>query len=212
MFIGHIMNNDIINTLNTHLMRRIFLLLLFICIFKVNAQEQPGKTFAVKSVVEGDTMPYLGLPVVEINDRYIHIRPEDRDKLNRLVYNIKRAYPYAKLAGIKYREYNSILTKLPSEAEKKKMIKVFEKQIKEQFENDLKNLSYSQGKILIKLICRETGNTTYNLMKDYKGSFSAIYYSSFARFWGLKLNEKYDPDGEDYNIEFIVKLIDRGKI
>lgn len=212
MFIDNIMNNDIINKLNKHLMRRLLLIFILFCITKVNAQVQPGKTFAVKTVVEGDTMPYIGLPVIEINDKYIHVRPEDKDKLNRLVYNIKRAYPYAKLAGIKYREYNSILSKLPTEAEKKKMIKVFEKQIKDQFEADLKNLSYSQGKILIKLINRETGNTTYDLMKDYKGTFSAIYYSTFARVWGLKLNEKYDPTGEDYNIEFIVKLIDRGKI
>ena len=92
------------------------------------------------------------------------------------------------------------------------MIKIFEKQIKDQFEADLKNLSYSQGKILIKLICRETGNTTYSLMKDYKGTFSALYYSTFARIWGLKLDQKYDPEGEDYNIEFIVKLIDKGKL
>ncbi len=201
-------NQDIIRTMKWFFT----LIILLFCALTLNAQDNPGKTFAVKTVVDGDTMPYIGLPVFEVNDKLIKIRAEDKDKFNRLLYNIKRAYPYAKMAGIKYREYNAILAKIPNESDKKKMIKTFEKQIKTQFEADLKNLSYTQGKILIKLIYRETGNTTYNLMKDYKGTFSALYYSTFARFWGLKLDEKYDPEGEDYNIEFIVKLIDKGKL
>lgn len=213
MIVCPIMENDLINKQYLLIIKCFAgIIILFLFAFKVNAQDTPGKTFAVKTVVEGDTMPYIGLPVIEIDDKLIHIRPEDKDKLQRLIYHIKKAYPYAKIAGLKYREYNSILAKINNESDKKKMIKQFEKQIKDQFENDLKNLSYSQGKILIKLIYRETGNTTYNLMKDYKGTFSAIYYSTFARVWGLKLDEKYDPDGADYNIEFIVRLIDKGKL
>ena len=194
-------------------MKRIHLIILMLFgAISLIAQDTPGKTFAAKTVVDGDTMPYIGLPVVEINDKLIHVRTEDKAKLQLLIYHIKRAYPYAKLAGLKYREYNQALSKISNENDKKKMIKVFEQQIKNQFEADLKNLSYSQGRILIKLIYRETGNTTYNLMKGYKGTFSAIYYSTFARLWGLKLDTKYDPEGEDYNIEFIVKLIDKGKL
>jgi hypothetical protein len=131
---------------------------------------------------------------------------------DKLVWNVKKVYPYAKIAGLKLREYNDILAKVPSEGERRKIMKKAEKEIKDEFGSDLKNLTFSQGKILIKLLYRETGSSSYALVQELRGKFVAFFYQAFARLFGYNLKSTYDPEGEDKPIETIVKLIEKGLI
>ena len=87
-----------------------------------------------------------------------------------------------------------------------------EKEINEEFGGDLRDLTFTQGKILLKLIDRETGNTSYDLVKELRGGFTAFFYQGFARIWGYNLKSDYDPKDEDELIETIVTLIERGQL
>jgi Domain of unknown function (DUF4294) len=156
------------------------------------------------TVINGDTVYMANIPAVYIRPPIESIDINELLKYQRLIRNVKKAYPYAILAREKLKEINTGLEKLNSQKEKKAYIDSAEVQLKSQFEEDLKNLTINQGKILIKLIYRETGNTTYYLVKEYKGTFSAIFWQSIARLFGSSLKSKYDPEGEDRNIEEIV--------
>jgi hypothetical protein len=87
-----------------------------------------------------------------------------------------------------------------------------EKELNEQFGEDLKDLTFTQGKILLKLIDRETGDISYNLVKELRGGFTATLYQGFARLWGYNLKTHYDPEGEDELIESIVLMIENGQL
>ena len=89
-------------------------------------------------------------------------------------------------------------------------MKQVEKELLDEYEDDLKKLTITQGRILIKLVDRETGATSYELVKELRGSFSAFFWQAFARIFGSTLKAEYDPYGEDRLIEEIVLLIDNG--
>ncbi len=163
-------------------------------------------------VVNGDTIPVIDLkPFVLFAPRTFSNRWE-RARYERLVYNIKRVYPYAKLTGIKLIEYNDTLSKMPSEAARRRAVRQIEKEIREEFESDLMRLNRSQGAILIKLIDRETSHTSYELLKDFRGAFSAVFWQSLGRIFGYNLKTPYDPKGEDSLIEEIVLMIEAGML
>jgi hypothetical protein len=128
------------------------------------------------------------------------------------VRNVKKAYPYAKLAGEKFNEYNQKIAGIQSKSVQKAMLKQAEDELQAQFGAELKELTITQGKILLKLIDRQTSNSSYDIVKDFRGSFRAFFYQSFARVFGYNLKVKYDPLGEDADIERIVILIESGNI
>ena len=113
------------------------------------------------------------------------------------------------LAAVKLEEYAQELEEVESEKEKKEFYRAIEAELKEEFEGELRKLTISEGRILIKLIDRETGNTSYTLVKDLRGKFSAFFWQSLARVFGHNLKSNYDPLGEDRNIEYIVQQIER---
>ncbi|HEY9124177.1 MAG TPA: DUF4294 domain-containing protein [Bacteroidales bacterium] len=133
-------------------------------------------------------------------------------RYQRLVYNVKKAYPFAKIAAQKLREVNENLRYIKTKKEKEAYIARTEDEMKKQFENDLKKLTITQGKILIKLFYRETGSTTYEVVKELRGSFEAFFWQALARLFGSSLKTKYDPLGEDADIEMIVQLIESGQL
>jgi hypothetical protein len=164
------------------------------------------------TVVNGDT-----IPVIYFDDVYIWGNKSFRNSAEsrqweRLVRNVKKAYPYAKLAGIKYNEYNQKMAGIKDEKIRKNMMKQAENEIEAQFGDELKDLTISQGKILLKLIDRQTSNCSYDIVKDFRGHFRAFFYQSFARLFGYNLKVKYDPLGEDADIERIVLMIENGVI
>jgi len=137
---------------------------------------------------------------------------QSKKKLTKLIKNIKRVYPWARLAGIQLRKYDRMLVGAKNDKDRRRIMKQAEKEINEKYGGDLKKLTFSQGKILIKLIDRETGDSSYNLVQELRGNFTAFFYQAFARIWGYNLKIKYDPNGKDKQIETIVKMIERGQI
>lgn len=135
-----------------------------------------------------------------------------RWRMQRLIYNVKKAYPYAKTAGKLLRKYEVRLKSAKNDAERRKMMKLAEKELKLKYGSDLKKLTFTQGIILIKLLDRETGNTSYDLVVQLRGKFTAFFYQGFARLWGYNLKSKYNPQKGDKKIEKIIRLINQGKI
>lgn len=182
--------------------------LLINCSFSF-AQENQLYLLPIK-IVGQDTIPQVELAGIEVFSFKIFKTRRETQQNSRLVRNVKKVYPYAKLAGLKLREYEIILSQVQTEKEKNRIMKKLEQEIKDEYGGELEKLTISQGKILIKLIDRETGNTSYDLVRDFRGGFMAFFYQSFARVFGYDLKTKYDPDGEDQNIEIIVRMIENG--
>jgi len=163
-------------------------------------------------IIDGDT-----LYVTSLEEVYIFPEPTfdswwAERRYRRLVRNLKRVYPYAVIAGDLLYELNEELKHIDSERERKERIKQKEDELMAEYEDELKKLTLSQGRLLIKLIDRETGNTSYELVKELRGSFSAFFWQALARLFGSSLKTEYDPDGEDQLIEQIVVRIEKGVI
>lgn len=131
---------------------------------------------------------------------------EEWTRLRNAVYV---TYPYARRAGLIMNEMNAKLALLSSESERKAYIQSKEKILKKEFTTPLENLSIYQGKILMKLINRQTGNNCYNIIKEYKGGFTARFWQTLAFFFGSNLKQPYDPQGDDQQIEQIVQEVER---
>lgn len=162
-------------------------------------------------VINGDTVPSIRLPDIWVYANYNYKNKKQYEAWNRTKYNVKKVYPYAILAAAKLKEYNRILEKMPNESTRKAYMKTVEKELKAEFEEPLKDLSMTQGKILLKLIDRETGNTSYELVKDLRGGFQAFMWQSVARLFGSNMKSEYDPNGEDIMIERAIKLVEAGQ-
>lgn len=163
-------------------------------------------------IKDGDTIYVEFLNEVEIIAPRIFDSKANAKRYSRLVYYVKKVYPYAKIAGMKMKQYEDVLAQTKRKKNRKKLMRQAEKEMKEEFEEDLKNLTYMQGEILLKLIDRETDKSSYYLVKDLRGGFRATFYQGFARLFGFNLKERYDPTGRDKEIEEIVLMIEEGKI
>jgi hypothetical protein len=189
----------------------IFLFALFLTGLTANAQQTTGKILNAV-VINGDTIPVDELSEVNIYNKDASATSVDNKQFNRLVRNVKKVYPYAKLAGIKFNEYSIILADVKSDKEKRRMMKKAQEELESQFGNDLKELTFSQGKILLKLVDRQTGNSSFELVQEFRGKFVAFFWQSFAKLFGYNLKIQYDPLGEDKDIELIVLMIENGTI
>ena len=137
---------------------------------------------------------------------------KEKQKYTRLMYNVKKVYPYAQLINVEYNEIETTVASMQSEKEIKKYLKVKEDELMNQFEKELMDLTFSQGRILIKLVDRETGNTTYSVIKEFKGSVSAMFWQSIALMFSSSLKYEYDGEEEDKMIEEIIAMIENGLI
>lgn len=189
----------------------LFIILIPAILFSQEKIDQKRIVAAAK-IIDGDTVPYFILSTINVTAPMYFVSAADKAKFDRLVRNVKKVYPYAKMAGVKLREYNDILAMASSDGERRKIMKKAEKEIKDQFGDELKQLTFSQGKILIKLLYRETGNSSYELVQELRGKFVAFFYQTFARLFGYNLKMTYDPLGEDKPIEIIVNMIEKGLI
>jgi hypothetical protein len=171
----------------------------------------PEKAIVVHATVyNGETIPYVTLAPLVCYVPRVFKNKKEAAKWDRLKYNVKKVYPYAILASAKLKEYDKLLAKIPNENERKKYMKLAEKQLKDEFGNELKKLTMTQGRILIKLVDRETGKTTYDIVKDMRGSFSAFMWQGVAVLFSSNLKDDYDGKGEDKAIEEAIKLIEGG--
>lgn len=165
--------------------------------------------------IEGnDTIIIVDLPEVDINLLNVYFEISETRQGRRLISNVRKVFPYAKLAGDKLHEYDSLLVNAKSEKERRRLMRQAEDELTDQYTEELKHLTFSQGAILIRLIDRETGNTSYSLVQDLRGDVRAFFYQGFARLWGYNLKTEYDPKNntEDNQIETIVTLLERGQI
>jgi hypothetical protein len=160
----------------------------------------------------GDTIPVVHLKPVYIVEMKAFKSQREKRKYTRLVRYVKKVYPYAKLAASKLQEYDSLLKAAPNERSRKKLMKKAEKELRAKYEGKLRNLTFTQGKILIKLIDRETSYTSYELLKELRSGFYAAIWQGMGKLFGYNLKIKYDPEGADRQIEQIVLLIEAGAI
>lgn len=145
----------------------------------------------------------------------IECRAENRAQkksYDRLERKVIKVYPYAKAAGDIMKKYELLCQNVTDSKEQKRLLDEAENSLKVQFEKDLRNLTVSEGVILIKLIDRQTGNTSFKLVQDLKGKFSAFMWQGLARVFGHNLKDDYDAEGEDVWIENIVLRIEDGEI
>lgn len=188
------------------------LALLFICSSSYAFSQDTTQALPSGKVVEGDTLTMVDVSPVIIFPAFVPQTKRQAVRYDRLVYNVKKVYPYAKLAGQKLREFEKILDTIPGEKARKIFLKKAQKQLEDQFGDELKELTFNQGKILIKLVYRETGNTTYDLVKELRGGFTAFIFQTLATLFGYNLKSEYDPEGTDQAIEQIVVMIEAGAI
>lgn len=177
-------------------------------------EEQPMPTgFKLYYIISdsGDTIPTVTLEPLTVSETRVFASKREERKWSRLKRDVAKVYPYSKLAGKKLKEYNDQLTG-KSEKDQKRILKLAENDIKAEFEDDIRDMTLNQGRILIKLIDRETGNTSYGLVKDLRGSFQAVFWQSVARIFRTNLKSAYDPNAnsEDRMIEDIIVSIEDG--
>lgn len=154
--------------------------------------------------VDGELIPWLPLRDVYVYNSRLYKSPEEKARLRRLRYNVLKVLPYAMFARERYTRLHEELDRTPSRKEQRKLIKACEKEIKDMFNREIKNMTISQGEILIKLIDRETGNSSYEMVRELKGGVTAFFYQSVARVFGHNLKNQYDPE-QEREIEAIIQ-------
>ena len=191
------------------------LLLLFFCtllsVQKTHAQ-QIGlhDTIQTQAIVyDGDTMELKTLEFVFVYAKLSAAQAKANAQYNRLRNAVYVTYPYARKAGAVMNDINAKLMAVKEKEDRKKYIKTREKELKKEFSDPLTNLSVYQGKVLMKLINRETGNNCYEIIKEYKGGVTARLYQTVAFFFDSNLKQSYDADTNDATIERIVKEVQR---
>jgi len=163
-------------------------------------------------VIDGDTIPQINLAPIYVVGHTKFKSKRAKRRYTRLVRYVKNVYPYAKLAGEKLRDYDKILRATDSQRERRKIMKQVEKEIRAEYEGQLRDLYIGEGKILVKLIDRECNHSSYVLLKELRGGVSATLWQGIGRLFGYNLKDRYDPKGKDRNIEMIVRMIERGII
>lgn len=170
-----------------------------------------GKFYLLQKVNRnGEAMPEVEIKEVRI---LAHPRPEKKSefrKYERLVSNIKRVYPYAVIVRYRLNQVNNDLRNITNEKDRKEYLKKVEKSVFADYEDDIQQMTITQGRLLIKLIDRETQNTSYELIREYRGKLSAAFWQGIARIFGTNLKEEYDGYGDDALIELIIRDIEAG--
>jgi hypothetical protein len=165
---------------------------------------------AIWYIYDGDTIVNATMATIIITaDGKNRSAARQYDKLQRRVI---KTYPYARAAADVMDIYEKICTVVTDEKEKERLLDIAEEEMKKNFEKDLRKLTVSEGVILIKLIDRETGKNSFEVVRELKGRFSAFMWQSLARIFGHNLKSEYDANGEDLQIENIVKEIEDGFI
>lgn len=198
-------------------MKRILSLAFFFSFIAVhlNAQEQTTTIngyLVPACIYEGDTIASLRMPTLYVFKPLKFKNKKQQQQYNRLVRNVKKTLPIAKEVNRAIIETYEFLQTLPNEKAREKHLQAVEKSIKEQYTPRMKKLTFSQGKLLIKLINRETDSSSYELVKAFLGPFKAGFYQAFAAIFGASLKKEYHPEGEDAIVEQIVLLVESGQI
>lgn len=178
--------------------------------FEANAQE-PGGQYLPARIENGDTIPIVYMQPIWVIEKGNWSQVQQKRQYTRLFYHVLKVYPIAKEANKRITFVEGELKKLQDPELKDYYTKMYEQHLRKEFSPVLKKLTYTQGKILIKLIDRETNETSYELVKRFRGGFQAFLWQSFASLFGADLKTEYDPARDDAQIEEIIKIIESGK-
>ena len=198
-------------------MKRILFLSFFFSFIAVhlNAQEQTTTIngyLVPACIYEGDTIASLHMPTLYCFKPLIFKNKKQQQEYNRLVRSVKKTLPIAKEVNRAIIETYEFIQTLPDEKTRQKHLQAVEKSVKEQYTPRMKKLTLSQGKLLIKLVNRETDSSSYDLVKAFLGPFKAGFYQAFAAIFGASLKKEYHPNEEDALVEQIVLLVESGQI
>ena len=166
--------------------------------------------FQRAQVVNGDTLPVVNLREIFVFPDVKFKNKRQQKQYDKLVRDVKRTLPYAKLIYDTLIETYEYIETLPTEKEQRAHIKRMEKELFEQYKPELKRLTFSQGKLLIKLIDRECNQSAFNLAKAFLGPFRAGFWNLFAGMFGASLKSEYDPKGKDAQTERVGVLVENG--
>ena len=186
----------------------------FLCLFpgllcaQVDAVEQDS-TDVMYIIVEGDSIPRTAINLNEITLLHKLKFDSNEDRRRYLILRRKtiKVYPYAKLAAERLQTLNERIESMERKSDKKKYTKIIQKYIEEEFSEELKKLTRTEGQILVKLIHRQTGITTFDLIKDLRSGWRAFWFNNTARLFDISLKEEFDPlnNKEDYLIEDVLQ-------
>ena len=163
-------------------------------------------------VYQGDTIPSITLKNIYIYPKLRFKNKRQEKYYYKLVRDVKKTLPLAKEIKQIVIETYEFLETLPDEKSKNRHIKLVENGLKEQYTPKMKKLTFSQGKLLIKLVNRECNQSSYQLVKAFMGPFKAGFYQTFAAVFGASLKKEYQPEDEDKMVERIIILVENGQL
>lgn len=167
----------------------------------------------VKACIEkGDTIPCVEMRTLYVYPPYRFKNKREQMRYNKLVRDVKKTLPIAKMIHKTIIETYEYLETIPNKKERKRHIKRVEKGLKEQYTPMMKKLTFSQGKLLIRLVDRECNQSSYELVKAFMGPFRAGFYQTFASLFGASLKKEYDPKKEDRMTERIINMVESGQL
>lgn len=170
----------------------------------------PNDTIPVPAMIIGNQLvPSGNLEWLWVTAPYPKHLLKKRQEWTRLRNAIYVTYPYARKAGVIINEINTRLAGVTDKEQRKKYLKTREKELKKEFADPLSNLSVYQGRVLMKLINRQTGNNCYDIIKEYKGGFTARMYQTVAFFFNSNLKQPYNPQGNEREMEMIVQEVEK---
>jgi len=179
----------------------------------LNQASAQGDTSTVRVAVEGaDTMLVYMLPPVLVEATATGQAKRNAERADRLTRYVQKVYPYAQLTAKLLSEYDHDLAGISRETDKELYMKLAEVELRAEFEQEIKEMTMTQGRILVKLIDRETGHTSYDLVRQLRGSFQAWMWQGIAKLFGQDLKGEYDPQGDDRLVESVVRRIENGEL
>lgn len=181
--------------------RNIFFVLL---LFSLHAPCYAREVSVLRRITDGDTIPHYMLDEVKVKGR--SLRKYAR-RQSRLEYNVRKVYPYARIAARKIEQINHRLALTPDSKKRKEVIRREYRELMKTFKKPLMRLSFTQGRILVKLIYRETDHSAFSHIHEYKGGVNAYFWQSIALIFGNNLKTGYEPEERDAEIEKIVLKI-----
>lgn len=177
------------------------------------AQDEGGAARQVKAVVvDGDTLPYVELGAASVYGHWSRAARDEKRRYDRLTRYVLKVYPYARITARLLDEYERDLATIERAGDQDLYVKLAEAELRAEFEEEVKGMTVTQGRVLMKLIDRETGHTTYDLVKQLRGNFQAWLWQGIAQLFGNDLKDDYDAVGEDRSIEHIVQRILSGEL
>jgi hypothetical protein len=193
-------------------LKRILFILIFCSFFAgvLRAQEYDSTNIQLGIIDETDTIIHRNIDEVIVLPQRKYKNKRQMRRYSRLVQRIKKVYPLAVEARVLLAKYEPEYNMLKNKRDRRKLMKQLEKELLSKHKKEMKKWSLTDGRILLKLINRETTRTPYSLIKDFRGSFSAVFWQGIARIFRNNLKAGYDPEEEDWMIEEIVSLIEIG--